>query len=75
MDSVHGLVYYSRIILYTLTPSVVVMKVSCKAFNVCLISAWFLNLAFVIYNFLRLCMAYLGGETAILAEINGKPIK
>lgn len=30
--------------------------------------------AFVIYNFLRLCMAYLGGETAILAEINGKPI-
>ena len=33
------------------------------------------NPAFVIYNFLRLCMAYLGGETAILAEINGKPIK
>ena len=36
---------------------------------------YFVNIAFVIYNFLRLCMAYLGGETAILAEINGKPIK
>lgn len=31
--------------------------------------------AFVIYNFLRLCLAYLGGETAILAQINGKPIQ
>ena len=31
--------------------------------------------AFVIYNFLRLCLAYLGGEMAILAQINGKPIK
>ncbi len=31
--------------------------------------------AFVIYNFLRLCLAYLGGETAILAQINGKPIE
>lgn len=31
--------------------------------------------AFVIYNFLRLCLAYLGGETAILAHINGKPIE
>lgn len=31
--------------------------------------------AFVIYNFLRLCLAYLGGETAILAQINGQPIK
>ena len=33
-----------------------------------------LSIAFVIYNFLRLCMAYLGGESGILAEINGKPI-
>ena len=31
--------------------------------------------AFVIYNFLRLCMAYVGGEMAILAEINGKPVE
>ena len=31
--------------------------------------------AFVIYNFLRLCLAYLGGETAILTEINGKPVE
>ena len=31
--------------------------------------------AFVIYNFLRLCLAYLGGETAILAKMNGKPIE
>lgn len=31
--------------------------------------------AFVIYNFLRLCLAYLGGETAILSQMNGKPIK
>lgn len=31
--------------------------------------------AFVIYNFLRLCLAYLGGETAILSEINGKPVE
>ena len=31
--------------------------------------------AFVIYNFLRLCLAYLGGETSILSEINGKPVE
>ena len=31
--------------------------------------------AFVIYNFLRLCLAYLGGETAILNDINGKPLE
>ncbi len=31
--------------------------------------------AFVIYNFLRLCLAYLGGETTILNEINGKSIE
>ena len=31
--------------------------------------------AFVIYNFLRLCLAYLGGETAVLNEINGKPLE
>lgn len=30
--------------------------------------------AFVIYSFMRLCMAYVGGETAILAEINGTPV-
>lgn len=30
--------------------------------------------AFVIYNFVRLCIAYVGGESAILAEINGKSI-
>lgn len=31
--------------------------------------------AFVIYNFLRLCLAYLGGETAVMNEINGKPME
>ena len=31
--------------------------------------------AFVIYNFLRLCLAYLGGETAVLGAINGQPLE
>ncbi|XP_032430953.1 transmembrane protein 184ba isoform X1 [Xiphophorus hellerii] len=31
--------------------------------------------AFVIYNFLSLCFEYLGGESAIMAEIRGKPIE
>ncbi|KAK9965507.1 hypothetical protein ABG768_004596 [Culter alburnus] len=31
--------------------------------------------AFVIYNFLSLCYEYLGGESAIMAEIRGKPIE
>ena len=31
--------------------------------------------AFVIYNFLRLCLAYLGGETAVLNSINGQPLE
>ncbi|CAL1263446.1 unnamed protein product [Larinioides sclopetarius] len=31
--------------------------------------------AFVIYNFLSLCYEYLGGESNIMAEIRGKPIK
>ena len=30
--------------------------------------------AFVIYNFIRLCIAYLGGESAILASLSGTPI-
>ncbi|ELT91162.1 hypothetical protein CAPTEDRAFT_217574 [Capitella teleta] len=30
--------------------------------------------AFVIYNFLSLCYEYLGGESAIMSEIRGKPI-
>ncbi|XP_063727540.1 transmembrane protein 184B-like isoform X3 [Symsagittifera roscoffensis] len=30
--------------------------------------------AFVIYSFLSLCYEYLGGESAIMAEIRGKPI-
>ena len=34
----------------------------------------FMYIAFVIYNFVRLCTAYVGGESAILAEISGKPI-
>ena len=75
MDSAHGLVYCSRIIPYILIQSVVAMKVSKWIFTICVYSSLFVNVAFVIYNFLRLCMAYLGGETAILAEINGKPIK
>jgi len=37
---------------------------------VCVFSA-----AFVIYNFLSLCYEYLGGESAIMAEIRGKPIQ
>ncbi|KPM05756.1 transmembrane protein 184B-like protein 1 [Sarcoptes scabiei] len=35
----------------------------------------FINLAFVIYNFLSLCYEYLGGEGNIMSEIRGKPIK
>lgn len=31
--------------------------------------------AFVIYNFLSLCYEYLGGESNIMSEIRGKPIK
>ncbi|XP_072444375.1 transmembrane protein 184ba [Chiloscyllium punctatum] len=31
--------------------------------------------AFVIYNFLSLCYEYLGGESAIMSEIRGKPIE
>lgn len=31
--------------------------------------------AFVIYSFLSLCYEYLGGESCIMAEIQGKPIK
>ncbi|XP_035229167.1 transmembrane protein 184B-like [Stegodyphus dumicola] len=31
--------------------------------------------AFVIYNFLSLCYEYLGGESNIMAEIRGQPIK
>ncbi|XP_047389109.1 transmembrane protein 184A isoform X5 [Sciurus carolinensis] len=31
--------------------------------------------AFAIYSFLSLCFQYLGGESAIMAEIRGKPIK
>ncbi|KAM3917595.1 transmembrane protein 184A isoform 1-T3 [Leptodactylus fuscus] len=31
--------------------------------------------AFVIYSFLSLCFEYLGGESAIMTEIRGKPIK
>ncbi|XP_074648793.1 transmembrane protein 184B-like [Tubulanus polymorphus] len=31
--------------------------------------------AFVIYNFLSLCYEYLGGESAIMSEIRGKPIQ
>ncbi|XP_040845995.1 transmembrane protein 184A [Ochotona curzoniae] len=30
--------------------------------------------AFVIYSFLSLCFQYLGGESAIMAELRGKPI-
>ncbi|XP_066129628.1 transmembrane protein 184A [Saccopteryx bilineata] len=31
--------------------------------------------AFVIYSFLSLCFQYLGGESAIMAEIRGKPVR
>lgn len=31
--------------------------------------------AFVIYSFLSLCYEYLGGESAIMAEIRGKSIE
>lgn len=31
--------------------------------------------AFVIYSFLSLCFEYLGGESSIMTEIRGKPIK
>ncbi|XP_053326720.1 transmembrane protein 184A [Spea bombifrons] len=31
--------------------------------------------AFVIYSFLSLCFEYLGGESAIMSEIRGKPVR
>ncbi|XP_006889794.1 PREDICTED: transmembrane protein 184A [Elephantulus edwardii] len=31
--------------------------------------------AFVIYSFLSLCFQYLGGESAIMAELRGKPVQ
>ena len=31
--------------------------------------------AFVIYSFMSLCYEYLGGESNIMAEIRGKPIR
>lgn len=43
-----------------------------------LLSLFMLNLffsAFVIYSFLSLCYEYLGGESNIMAEIRGKPIR
>lgn len=40
----------------------------------CLTFVWH-SAAFVIYNFLSLCYEYLGGESAIMAEIRGKPIE
>jgi len=75
MDFVRGSVYYSHSMLYTLMQSAVAMKVTIKIHFDTLLSSNVCITAFVIYNFLRLCMAYLGGETAILAEINGKPMK
>lgn len=55
---------------------------SCRLFAVCLLSCdhrWFtvgaLFTALVIYNFLSLCYEYLGGESAIMSEIRGKPIE
>lgn len=42
-----------------------------KWFCVCV----FINVAFVIYNFLSLCYEYLGGEGNIMSEIRGKPIR
>lgn len=36
---------------------------------------FFLVTAFVIYNFLSLSFEYLGGESAIMSEIQGKPIQ
>jgi len=35
----------------------------------------FIIQAFVIYNFLSLSFEYLGGESAIMSEIRGKPIQ
>ena len=37
--------------------------------------SFFLVAAFVIYNFLSLCYEYLGGESNIMSEIRGKPIR
>ncbi|XP_013366987.1 PREDICTED: transmembrane protein 184B isoform X1 [Chinchilla lanigera] len=36
---------------------------------------WIETPALVIYNFLSLCYEYLGGESAIMSEIRGKPIE
>lgn len=47
--------------------------------EIVLLNSYFLFIcdpaAFVIYNFLSLCYEYLGGESAIMAEIRGKPIE
>jgi len=34
-----------------------------------------LLIAFVIYSFLSLCYEYLGGESAIMSAICGKPVE
>jgi hypothetical protein len=31
--------------------------------------------AFVIYNFMRLCIAYVGGESALLTSLSGTPVQ
>lgn len=70
MVSARGWVSFSLNIQFILMPLGAVMKVCLFVF----LSYLIFFVAFVIYNFIRLCIAYLGGESAILASLSGTPI-
>lgn len=52
---------------------IIYVRLSCMVY-LCWLFFFFI-LAFVIYNFLSLSFEYLGGESAIMTEIRGKPIQ
>ena len=58
-----------QICFFYIVPDDTSYKTDIVTYSVCIISA------FVIYNFLSLCYEYLGGESSIMSEIRGKPIK
>lgn len=63
-------IVYGSLSYFLLSPMVTLKKKQLSiCFSVCDTAA------FVIYNFLSLCYEYLGGESAIMAEIRGKPIE
>ncbi|KAG9338821.1 hypothetical protein JZ751_025258 [Albula glossodonta] len=45
------------------------------ASGLAVVAGTLMSISFVIYNFLSLCYEYLGGESAIMSEIRGKPIE